>query len=218
MSAPRLHTQRSMQVMDNGDIVDCSRLPHTARNSLYKTELCKHFMDTGNCRYGTKCQFAHGETELRGVLRHPKYKTTLCKVFASEGACSYGDRCRFIHEKTDANPSEEIIVQSATLTPLGKPRVAPVLMHRRSSSGIDFSAFQASKLQDYNFTSATEESVVPTLADLDLTKLTELMEDKMETMSLDEEIFEEEPPSLPRGRRLSFFKRIWNTAEVAESN
>lgn len=212
----------NMQVMENGDIIDCTRLPGTARNSLYKTELCKHFMDTGNCRYANKCQFAHGEHELRGVLRHPKYKTTACKVFAAEGKCSYGSRCRFIHEapgfkKND--PSGEILVSSASLTPLSKPRVAPVLMHRRSSSGIDFSAFQASKLKEYNVTSALDEdSDIPTLADLDLTKLSELMEDKLETMSLDEEIFEEEPPSLPRGRRLSFFKRIWSTAETAEQN
>jgi len=27
----------------------------------YKTELCKSYTETGNCRYGTKCQFAHGK-------------------------------------------------------------------------------------------------------------------------------------------------------------
>ncbi|GAB9463315.1 Zinc finger domain containing protein [Globisporangium polare] len=86
-----------MQVLANGDIIDCGRLPQTARNNLYKTELCKHFMDTGACRYGSKCQFAHGEHELRGVLRHPKYKTTRCKAFVSTGKCMYGNRCRFIH-------------------------------------------------------------------------------------------------------------------------
>ncbi|DAZ95509.1 TPA: hypothetical protein N0F65_001848 [Lagenidium giganteum] len=86
-----------MQVLANGDIVDCHRLPVSARNNLYKTELCKHFTETGTCRYGAKCQFAHGEEELRGVLRHPKYKTTRCKAFLSTGKCMYGSRCRFIH-------------------------------------------------------------------------------------------------------------------------
>lgn len=86
-----------IQVLANGDIVDCSALPQTARNNLYKTELCKHFCETGSCRYNTKCQFAHGEEELRGVLRHPKYKTTRCKAFVSTGKCVYGSRCRFIH-------------------------------------------------------------------------------------------------------------------------
>lgn len=88
-----------MHVLANGDIVDCGRLPQTARNNLYKTELCKHFTENGSCRYGTKCQFAHGEEELRGVLRHPKYKTTRCKAFMSTGRCMYGSRCRFIHTR-----------------------------------------------------------------------------------------------------------------------
>uniref|UniRef100_M4B1E3 C3H1-type domain-containing protein n=1 Tax=Hyaloperonospora arabidopsidis (strain Emoy2) TaxID=559515 RepID=M4B1E3_HYAAE len=98
------HNTNRMHVLANGDIVDCGRLPQTARNNLYKTELCKHYTDNGSCRYGPKCQFAHGEDELRGVLRHPKYKTTRCKAFLSTGKCLYGSRCRFIHTRY---PGEE---------------------------------------------------------------------------------------------------------------
>eukprot|EP01103_Thecamoeba_quadrilineata_P006540 TRINITY_DN16269_c0_g1_i1.p1 TRINITY_DN16269_c0_g1~~TRINITY_DN16269_c0_g1_i1.p1 ORF type:complete len:389 (-),score=71.15 TRINITY_DN16269_c0_g1_i1:72-1202(-) len=65
--------------------------------NLYKTELCRSFQETGNCRYGTKCQFAHGLSELRPVMRHPKYKTEVCKTFQTIGTCPYGKRCRFIH-------------------------------------------------------------------------------------------------------------------------
>ena len=65
--------------------------------SLYKTELCHSFEETGYCRYGSKCQFAHGGAELRPVVRHPKYKTEICKTFYSHGTCPYGKRCRFIH-------------------------------------------------------------------------------------------------------------------------
>lgn len=61
-------------------------------NNLYKTELCRSFIDTGTCRYGQKCQFAHGVPELRPVLRHPKYKTEICNKFTSTGACPYGSR------------------------------------------------------------------------------------------------------------------------------
>ncbi|OQR82050.1 hypothetical protein THRCLA_11176 [Thraustotheca clavata] len=99
--------QRSMQILANGDIVDCGRLPNSARNTLYKTELCKHFTETGTCRYGTKCQFAHGEDELRGVLRHPKYKTTKCKAYLATGKCMYGGRCRFIHDSSPEDNSDE---------------------------------------------------------------------------------------------------------------
>ena len=44
------------------------------KQSLYKTELCRSWEEKGSCRYGTKCQFAHGEDELRLVQRHPKVK------------------------------------------------------------------------------------------------------------------------------------------------
>jgi Zinc finger C-x8-C-x5-C-x3-H type (and similar) len=47
---------------------------------LYKTELCRSWEEKGTCRYGAKCQFAHGEDELRKVARHPKYKTEICRV------------------------------------------------------------------------------------------------------------------------------------------
>jgi hypothetical protein len=43
---------------------------------LYKTELCRSWEEKGTCRYGAKCQFAHGEDELRKVTRHPKVNHT----------------------------------------------------------------------------------------------------------------------------------------------
>ncbi|CAH0477905.1 unnamed protein product [Peronospora belbahrii] len=78
---PSYGNPNRMHVLANGDIVDC-----------------------GTCRYGSKCQFAHGEEELRGVLRHPKYKTTRRKAYLSTGKCMYGSRCRFIHTR---HPGEE---------------------------------------------------------------------------------------------------------------
>lgn len=39
---------------------------------LYKTELCRSWEEKGSCKYGEKCQFAHGEAEQRRVERHPK--------------------------------------------------------------------------------------------------------------------------------------------------
>ncbi len=35
-------------------------------------ELCRSWEEKGTCRYGPKCQFAHGEDEVRKVSRHPK--------------------------------------------------------------------------------------------------------------------------------------------------
>ncbi|KAI0639132.1 hypothetical protein C8Q77DRAFT_38923 [Trametes polyzona] len=70
---------------------------------LYKTELCRSWEEKGSCRYGAKCQFAHGEEELRKVQRHPKYKTEICRTFWVSGSCPYGKRCCFIHTELPAN-------------------------------------------------------------------------------------------------------------------
>ncbi|KAH8120587.1 hypothetical protein DFH11DRAFT_76418 [Phellopilus nigrolimitatus] len=70
---------------------------------LYKTELCRSWEEKGTCRYGPKCQFAHGEEEIRKVARHPKYKTEICRTFWVSGSCPYGKRCCFIHTELPAS-------------------------------------------------------------------------------------------------------------------
>merc|ERR1719149_536016 len=35
------------------------------KDPRYKTVLCKNFVAAGKCPYGKKCQFAHGQNELR---------------------------------------------------------------------------------------------------------------------------------------------------------
>jgi len=82
--------------------------------SLYKTELCRTFEETGKCRYGLKCQFAHSEKELRPVDRHPKYKTVMCKTFWEQGTCPYGKRCCFIHMPRDLAKKEDIPLRTPT--------------------------------------------------------------------------------------------------------
>lgn len=70
-------------------------------SSRYKTELCRPFEENGTCKYGDKCQFAHGYHELRTLARHPKYKTELCRTFHTTGFCPYGPRCHFIHNSDE---------------------------------------------------------------------------------------------------------------------
>ena len=71
----------------------------------YKTELCRSFAETGHCRYGVKCQFAHGADELRPLARHPRYRTELCHSFHVTGFCPYGSRCNFIHSDATSAPT-----------------------------------------------------------------------------------------------------------------
>ena len=57
----------------------------------YKTELCKSWALNGFCRYGWRCQFAHGWHDLRWIHPEP------CSRFVVDGHCIYGKRCYFQH-------------------------------------------------------------------------------------------------------------------------
>lgn len=71
----------------------------STNTELYKTELCASYMSTGgNCPYGDKCQFAHGEAELKAVDRPPKWRSKPCQNWVKYGNCSYNDRCCFRHD------------------------------------------------------------------------------------------------------------------------
>eukprot|EP01116_Phalansterium_solitarium_P005509 TRINITY_DN1721_c0_g1_i1.p1 TRINITY_DN1721_c0_g1~~TRINITY_DN1721_c0_g1_i1.p1 ORF type:complete len:332 (+),score=67.63 TRINITY_DN1721_c0_g1_i1:414-1409(+) len=97
--------EKMRKKLDESDKKRTSIEDELSKQSLYKTELCRSFSETGVCRYGHKCQFAHGHHELRPVLRHPKYKTETCKTFTTTGICPYGPRCRFIHPPVHSNGS-----------------------------------------------------------------------------------------------------------------
>ncbi|KAK8532268.1 hypothetical protein V6N13_131604 [Hibiscus sabdariffa] len=74
---------------------------------MVKTELCNKWQETGSCPYGDHCQFAHGITELRPVIRHPRYKTQVCRMVLAGEACPYGHRCHFRHSLTE---QEQLLV------------------------------------------------------------------------------------------------------------
>lgn len=86
----------------------------------YKTELCRPFEENGKCKYGEKCQFAHGKHELRHMVRHPKYKTELCRTYHTTGLCPYGPRCHFIHNQNEATLENQRIAASINARQ-GKP-------------------------------------------------------------------------------------------------
>lgn len=64
---------------------------------LYKTELCESFTTKGHCKYGNKCQFAHGLAELKFKPRSTNFRTKPCVNWTKLGYCPYGKRCCFKH-------------------------------------------------------------------------------------------------------------------------
>ncbi|GAA6047713.1 hypothetical protein JCM3770_001740 [Rhodotorula araucariae] len=96
--------------------------PNNRKLALYKTELCRSWDERSGCRYGIKCQFAHGVHELREIVRHPKFKSEICRTFWQQGACPYGKRCCFIHAMPDApsplaSPHKDSVASSRAASP-----------------------------------------------------------------------------------------------------
>ncbi|KAJ3590824.1 hypothetical protein NHX12_008772, partial [Muraenolepis orangiensis] len=91
------------------------------------TELCRTYEESGVCKYGSKCQFAHGEDEVRGLHRHPKYKTEPCRTFHTAGFCPYGARCHFIHN------ADEMEDSSSCPAPPQRPKLRPPLLRHSFS-------------------------------------------------------------------------------------
>ncbi|BFZ07158.1 hypothetical protein BsWGS_10197 [Bradybaena similaris] len=105
----------------------------SVNSSRYKTELCRPFEESGSCKYGDKCQFAHGYHELRNLARHPKYKTELCRTFHTVGFCPYGPRCHFIHEDETKSTNTSPKAGRDTSVHSGSGSSSPSL----SPSGVD---------------------------------------------------------------------------------
>ena len=76
--------------------------PRVVKDPLrYKTQICANFQRDGACRYGRRCQFAHGAHELRerSQLLAPivPEDQKICQPFAATGFCRFGDKCKFPH-------------------------------------------------------------------------------------------------------------------------
>jgi tristetraprolin len=134
--------------------------------NLYKTELCRSWEEKGTCRYGAKCQFAHGEEELRKISRHPKYKTEICRTFWVSGSCPYGKRCCFIHTEVpsngNTNPGSGSASDSATpqLNTDGRARSMSTNSDPNDTSGSLLARISMKRTQETN-TASTPVDTTP---------------------------------------------------------
>lgn len=110
MASSNIMKQRSFSVPGDHPPVK------TMNPDRFKTELCRQFQETGFCKYGAKCQFAHGHHELRSVSRHLKYKTEMCRTYHTTGLCPYGTRCHFIHDEEEMVTKPRPVTQHKSLS------------------------------------------------------------------------------------------------------
>ena len=98
-------------------------------NPRYKTVLCKKFMVSQSCPYGDKCQFAHGEQELRPLNNQAQnmmytmnmnsknqnnmlnYKIVKCKNWEKDKTCKYGIHCTYAHGEEELRNKADNLYQ-----------------------------------------------------------------------------------------------------------
>lgn len=86
-------------------------------HNKYKRELCNNYRETGWCRYGLNCNYAHGREELRTKTHGNKKINKTCMHYHGIGICMFGIRCRYIHETKEEiaqmrNPKKIVIAQT----------------------------------------------------------------------------------------------------------
>ena len=98
-------------------------------NPRYKTTLCKKYLQSQSCPYGDKCQFAHGEQELRHFNGQQQnmmyalgmnsknqnnllnYKIVKCKNWEKDKTCKYGIHCTFAHGEEELRNKADNLYQ-----------------------------------------------------------------------------------------------------------
>ena len=112
------------------------------QNPRYKTTLCKKFASTQSCPYGDKCQFAHGEQELRspnlqaqnpmfnmqmntkGQNNYLNYKIVKCKNWEKDKSCKYGQHCTYAHGEEELRNKADNLYQMNPAYPFMMPIIA----------------------------------------------------------------------------------------------
>ncbi|KAK1440301.1 hypothetical protein QVD17_06126 [Tagetes erecta] len=109
-------------VVFDGDVVNdlsvdrarCSSLSLTdssgsssSSGRSYKTDICLSYLEnSGFCRYGSKCQFAHVNKEIHPVpFSYKSVLETPCKNYSPSGTCSFGPKRRSVYHETSTPTS-----------------------------------------------------------------------------------------------------------------
>lgn len=67
-------------------------------NFIRKRQVCFDFQNTGNCKFGAKCRYAHeGAVGGYGGNGFKGGEKKLCFTYQQMASCKFGDSCRFAH-------------------------------------------------------------------------------------------------------------------------
>ncbi|KAG8498154.1 hypothetical protein CXB51_006686 [Gossypium anomalum] len=90
-------------VASDSNIVGSGSLSSSGSVGYYKSEICRAWEEFGHCRYGSKCQFAHGKEEVRPACLpfRTKSEAQIYKSYASTVSNAYSSKPRLLHPVTE---------------------------------------------------------------------------------------------------------------------
>jgi len=93
---------------DGGNVLPQNLRGDPFRSAKVKTEMCRDYNKPGGCRFGDKCNYAHGEHQLKnqklmdlaaaGLVDIEVYRTHVCVPWVATGACPFDQRCARLHD------------------------------------------------------------------------------------------------------------------------
>lgn len=115
------------------------------RSAKVKTELCRHYNTEKGCPFGDKCNYAHGEHELKytklmdleraGLADIEIFRTHPCPSWVATGACPFDQRCIGLHDPRVAGSHPSWLPHAETLiNSIGSGVNVDKLYHQRLAS------------------------------------------------------------------------------------
>lgn len=115
------------------------------RSAKVKTELCRNFMSGKGCPFGSKCNYAHGEHELKftklldlersGLVDIEIFRTHPCFTWVATGACPFDQRCMSLHDpRVEGTCISWLPHAETSLNSMGSNVIVDSFFHQRLSS------------------------------------------------------------------------------------
>ncbi|XP_058731379.1 uncharacterized protein LOC131603135 isoform X2 [Vicia villosa] len=109
----------------------------SSNKSLFKTEICRAWEETGNCRFNSKCQFAHIREELHPGRFPMNIKSEMGKISIRPGPSIYSPNTCIVQEHQEVAEPQRVVTRPIIISQPSSPERHR--MHTKSHTISDWS-------------------------------------------------------------------------------